>query len=224
MLFSSLSLAFRQLPDPAFRAVLIKGFLITLAVLVLTGIGVWWGLSSLPSTGYGWLDGTIAAFGGIGFLLLKLLLFPLIMTAVVGLFLDDVAEAVEAKYYPHLPPGRPQDFWPALWNSLRFLGVVLLVNFLLLPVYLLLLFFPPLKFALYYAVNGYLLGREYYETVAFRYLPRAEADRLRRLNRGNLWLGGVLIVVLLTIPLLNLIVPIVATAFMVHVFRRLSAP
>jgi CysZ protein len=57
--------------------------------------------------------------------------------------------------------------------------------------------------------------------VAGRYRSRAEVDAMRLRHRGDLWLAGVVIVLLLTIPLVNLIVPIVATAFMVHIFKRL---
>ena len=119
--------------------------------------------------------------------------------------------------------GHPAAFWPALWGSLRFLGIVLVVIIVLLPVYGILLFFPPLFYILSLAVNGYLVGREYFEAVAWRYLPRPEADRLRRRRRGDVWLCGVLIVLLLTIPVVNFLVPIVATAFMVHVYKRLRA-
>lgn len=221
MIWSALSLAVRQLPDPAFRGVVVKGFLASLAVFVLLGALLWWGVAELPSTGQGWLDSLIGVVSGLGFFFLKLLLFPLVMTSAIGLFLDDVAEAVERRHYPGDPPGKPMAFGQALIGSLRFLGVVLIVNIALLPLYLVLLFFPPLKLAVFFLANGFLVSREYFELVAWRYLPRAEADRLRRRHRGDLWLGGALIVLLLTIPLVNLIMPVVATAFMVHVFKRL---
>jgi uncharacterized protein involved in cysteine biosynthesis len=150
-----------------------------------------------------------------------MLLFPAVMTAAIGLFLDDIAEAVEQRYYLGEAPGRPLSFWPALGSALRFLGTVLLINGLLLPIYAVLLFFPPLSFMLSLMVNGWLVGREYFELVAFRYLSRSDANRLRGQKRGDIWLCGALIVLLLTIPLVNFLVPIVATAFMVHVYKRL---
>lgn len=220
-MLAALRLAFAQLSDPAFRRVLLRGLAVTLAVFVLLGVAVWYGIGLLPATGTGWLDSLIAVLSGLGAFVLKLLLFPLVMTAAIGLFLDDVAEAVEKRHYPGDPSGKPLATVPALLQSLRFLLVVLGLNLLLLPVYLVLLFFPPFKLALFYVVNGYLVSREYYELVASRYLPRAELERLRQRHKGDLWLAGMLIVFLLTIPLLNLVVPIVATAFMVHIFKRL---
>lgn len=222
MIFSSLRLAVRQLPDPAFRGVLLRSLGVTLVVIVLLAALLGFGISEIPSTGYGWLDSLIGVVSGIGLFVIKLLLFPLILSAVIGLFLDDVAEAVERRHYPNDPPGKALNFLPSLVMSLRFLLVLLSINLLLAPLYLLLLFFPPLKFAVFFAVNGYLLSREYFETVAARYVPRAEIDRLRKTHRGDLWFGGAVIVLLLTIPLVNLVVPMVATAFMVHVFKRLQ--
>jgi uncharacterized protein involved in cysteine biosynthesis len=223
MIAASFRRALAQLPDPAFRRVLVKSLLVSLVVFVLLGAGLWAGLLVVPQTGYGWLDWVIAALSSLGFLLGMMLLFPAVMTAAIGLFLDDIADAVEHRYYAGEAPGRTLATWPALWSALRFLGLVLAVNILLLPLYAILLFFPPLLYGLSLLVNGYLVGREYFEAVAFRYQPRAEANQLRRQRRGDVWLCGVLIVLLLTIPLVNFLVPIVATAFMVHVYKRLRA-
>lgn len=223
MIAISFRRALAQLPDPAFRGVLVKSLLISLVVFVLLGAGLWAGLLVVPETGYGWLDWTIAALSSLGFLLGMMLLFPAVMTAAIGIFLDDIADAVERRYYADDSPGRPLATMPAIWSALRFLGLVLAVNILLLPLYAILLFFPPLLYGLSLLVNGYLVGREYFEVVAYRYQPRAEANLLRRRRRGDIWLCGVLIVLLLTIPLVNFLVPIVATAFMVHVYKRLRA-
>jgi len=39
--------------------------------------------------------------------------------------------------------------------------------------------------------------------------------------RARLWLGGAVIAAIATVPILNLIGPIVATAFMTHLFEDL---
>ncbi len=223
MITAAFRRALAQLPDPAFRGVLVKSLVISLVVFVLLGAGLWAALLVVPATGYTWLDWTITALSSLGSLLGLMLLFPAVMTAAIGIFLDDIAEAVERRYYAGDETGRPLATLPAVWSALRFLGLVLVVNILLLPLYAILLFFPPLLYGLSLLVNGYLVGREYFEAVAFRYQSRAEATQLRRRRRGDVWLCGVLIVLLLTIPLVNFLVPIVATAFMVHVYKRLRA-
>lgn len=221
MIAASFSRALAQLPDPAFRHVLVKSLLASMVVFGLLAAGLWSALLLLPDTQQTWLDWLVGTLSALGFFLGMMLLFPAVMTAAIGLFLDEIADAVELRYYPGEPPGRPLSFWPALGSALRFLGIVLLINALLLPIYAVLLFFPPLSFLLSLTVNGWLIGREYFEVVAFRYEHRSEADRLRRQKRGDVWLCGVFIVLLLTIPLVNFLVPIVATAFMVHVYKRL---
>ncbi len=91
-----------------------------------------------------------------------------------------------------------------------------------MPFYLLLIFLPPFNLILFYGVNGYLFGREYFEIVALRRQNPAAAKRLRRRYRGRLFLAGILIAVMMTIPIVNLFAPIVATGFMVHVFEDLK--
>jgi len=223
MIVAALRQALVQLPDPSFRQVLLRSLLISVGIFVLLAALIWYGITFIPDGGHGWIDWLVGFASGIGFFVLMFLLFPVVMTSAIGLFLDDIADAVERRFYPQDAPGRALAFWPALWGSLRFLGVVLLINLLLLPVYAVLLFFPPLLYGLSLLVNGWLVSREYFEQVAWRYMPHAEATRMRRRYRGDLWLCGVVIVLLLTIPLVNFLVPIVATAFMVHVYKRLRA-
>jgi len=223
MIAAALRQALAQLPDPSFRRVLVRSLTVSIAVFAVLAVALWLGLMLIPDGGHTWIDWLVGFASGIGFFVLMLLLFPAVMTAALSLFLDDIADAVERRYYSHEPPGRALTLWPALWGSLRFLAVVLLVNLVLLPVYAVLLFFPPLLYGLSLVVNGWLVSREYFEQIAWRYMPRAEADLMRRRYRGDLWLCGILIVLLLTIPLVNFLVPIVATAFMVHVYKRLRA-
>ena len=53
-----------------------------------------------------------------------------------------------------------------------------------------------------------------------RLAPRP-ARRLRRAHRGRVLLAGIVVVFIMTIPVVNLIAPVLATAFMVHVFQNL---
>ncbi len=61
-------------------------------------------------------------------------------------------------------------------------------------------------------------------TVALRRLDPAEVTAWRRANGGVLWLTGIVIVFLGTIPVLNLIVPVLGVAAMVHVAQTLKPP
>ena len=68
-------------------------------------------------------------------------------------------------------------------------------------------------------MNGYLLSREYFELVALRRIGPVEARALRKAHRGRLFVAGVIITLLLTVPGVNLLAPVVATAAMVHLFE-----
>jgi CysZ protein len=75
----------------------------------------------------------------------------------------------------------------------------------------------------FYIGNGYLLGREYFELAAMRHLAPAEARRLRKANRLTVFLSGLIITGLASVPILNLVTPLFATAFMVRIYKGLRA-
>ncbi len=165
-----------------------------------------------------WLFGAAGIFA---VLIASFFLFPAVMVMALSFLLEDVAAAVERRHYPGLPPARLQPWREAVVGALAFAGVTVALNLLFLPVYLLLLVAPPLNLFVFYLLNGYLLGREYFELVALRRLDAAAVKRMRRGHRGRVLLAGAVIAFLLTLPLVNLLMPIVATGFMLHVFERL---
>ena len=219
----ALSLAIGQLPDPAFRAVLWRSVGLSLLVFIAIGAGAWFGLSRVPRFETEWLNAVVALVSGLGLLFVMALVFPAVATAMVGLFLDDIAAAVEARHYPADPPGRPLPFVTALVTGLRFLALVIGLNLLILPLYLLFIWLPPINLVIFYVLNGYLLSREYFELAAGRHAERAVQHRLWRRHRGRLVADGVLVALGLTVPIVNLLMPLVATAAMVHEFKALQA-
>lgn len=212
--------AFHDLADPPVRRIVLRCVFLALGTLVALLILVGSGLGALDATGLAWLDVTIA-LAGTGFaLVLAWLLFPVTVVLVLTLFAEDVAAAVERRHYPALAPAHGLAFADSLKLALRFAGVALLLNLLALPLYLV----PGANIVLYYGLNGYLLGREYFELVAQRRLSLNQTADLRRRLRVRIWLAGVVIALLLTVPLVNLVAPVLATAFMVHRFERWREP
>ena len=133
------------------------------------------------------------------------------------LFLEDVADAVEARHWPEAgAPGRT-GLAAALAGALRLFGLMALLNLMALPLYVV----PVMNLVAFYALNGYLLGREYVELVASRRLAPGAVRALRRRHRLKLFGAGVTIAFLLTVPVVNLLTPVIATVFMVHVFHGL---
>jgi CysZ protein len=220
MLIDALQKALRQVSDPRFRSVLLRAVAFTLALYVVLGWAAWRGIEALAGlVTAGWLHSLIAVALGLGAALLAVWLAVPIAALFVGLFLDEVAEAVERRFHP--PPGRALSVLGGLLMALRFLAIVVGVNLLFLPVYL---FVPGPNAVLFYAVNAYLIGREYFEMVGARHAPLEDVRALRRRRAGTVFLAGLVIALPLSVPILNLVVPILGTAFMVHVYKALAGP
>jgi len=233
-MFSALAKAFGQLFDPAFRRVLLRSMVAALAVFIAVWVAAGFGLGWAGEALSGWLaaqepggfwvevvEWLFGAAGVVAVLVASFFLFPGVMVLAMTFLLEDVAAAVERRHYPGLPPARAQPLGEAVTAALVFAALMLLLNLLALPFYLLLLFVPPLNLFVFYLLNGYLLGREYFELVAARRFDATGVRRLRRKYRGRVMLAGVVIAFLLTVPIVNLVTPIVATGFMLHVFERL---
>ena len=218
-----------QLSDPKLLRPVLLGLVASALVLAVLVVGSIWVIGGIvPEGGDGWLArqlesvGFYEIAGTVLVAFLALLLFPAVALTIQGLFLDSVTDAVEAKYYPNLTPGRDVPISEGLSAALRLVGLVIGVNLLLLPVYLILLLLPPTGFILYVAVNGYLIGREYFEVVGLRRRTLPELKVIRRRNRIAVWLDGILLFLFFTIPVLNLAGPTLGTAYMVHRYHRLK--
>lgn len=223
MIFDDFFKALGQIGDPKFRSVLLRG--IGLTVLLLAGIT--WGIQlllpdsvSLPWFGeIAWLSTLLSGFGLFAMIGLSVFLMVPVASAFTGLFLDQITDAVEAKHYPHLAPAKGTPIGDALMDSLAFLGLLVVVNLMALAIYLLSTMLAPVIF---WIVNGFMLGREYFQMVAMRRLGRKGAKVLRRRHFGQIWLAGILMVVPLSVPILNLIVPVLGVATFTHLFHRLN--
>ena len=98
-------LAIGQLSDPRMRKPLVIGLAAAFVLFVLLfGGGTW--LVAYAASGGGWLERVLEALGGIAAFAVAVLLFGPATLIVAGMLLDDVADAVEARHYPALPPPR----------------------------------------------------------------------------------------------------------------------
>ncbi|MDK9697203.1 MAG: sulfate transporter family protein [Siculibacillus sp.] len=214
---------------PPFRGVLWRSLGVTIAVVAIV-----WAIGTRLVTGAAvdlaathpldvphWLE-AVRWFAGFlsGAMLLVGLSFLVapITTGVAGLFLDEVAEAVERSRYPLDPPGRALPVWPSLATAARFTVLSIAVNLVALPLVL----FAGFGLVVFTLANGWLIGREYFEFAAARRVGLEEARRLRERHAGSAFLAGLAAAVLLSIPIANLLTPLFATATMVHLVRRVT--
>ncbi len=228
MILDSFFKSVGQLLDRRFISVLLMGIGLTVALLVAFYVGfvrlVAWLIPdgmSLPWVGeITWLDNALSWAGIPIMLILSVILMVPVASAFTGLFLDRIADAVEDRHFPALPPPRHVGVVEGIGDALRFLGVIVAVNLIALVAYLAV---PPLAPVLFWAVNGALLGREYAQMVALRRLDGAGAAAFRAKHRGTIFAAGVLMVVPLTIPIVNLLVPILGAATFTHLYHALNA-
>jgi CysZ protein len=229
MIIEAARLAIANLFATETRAIFWK----VLGITVLVLVGLWLALHAvfasivLPwfegffpdmPTWAGWLVYAAALAAGFGLAIgLSLLLSP-VTALVAGLFLDDIAEVVEQRDYSIDAPGRPMPFGPAMVSSLKFLLVVVVGNVLAL----FLLFIPVVNLAAFFMVNGYLLGREFFEFAAMRFRSPRQARLFRAKHGSTVFLAGLLIAAFLAIPIVNLLTPLFAAALMVHLHKLLS--
>lgn len=139
--------------------------------------------------------------------------------AVIGVFLETIVDAVEARHYPALLAVRRRSIGQVVGYALRFLMMMLGVSLLALIASLFSGAFAPLVFVV---ANGFLISREYFETVALRRLPAAEAAALTRQSMPLLLALGCVLAALLGIPFVNLLIPIIGVAAFTHLFHRFN--
>jgi len=209
--------AFAQTFSPPLRRILLKAIAAAVLLFLVLGVilqAVLANFVSLPQP----FDTALAIATGLGMIAGAIYLMGPISSLIAALFLDDVAEEVERTNFPADPVGRALPITQSLVLSVKFFGVVLLVNFIAL----LMLLIPGINVAAFFVANGYLLGREYFELAAMRYRPAEEAKALRRENAVRVFIAGLAIASIVVVPVLNLITPVFATALMVRVHKRLS--
>ena len=227
MIFGDFFKALGQMDDRAFRCVLFLGLSLTVALLVAIYAGylglvdlVADGPSTLPFVGEVTWVGTLLSLGGLGVILVMsvFLMIP-VASAITSFFLEDIADAVEAKHYPTLMPAPKMPLMDAIIDTVTFFGVLIGANILALFAYGLL---PFLAIPIFFAMNGYLLGREYFTLAATRREGRAGATAMWREHQTETWVAGTLMAIPLVVPIMNRIIPILGAATFTHLYHRLA--
>ena len=230
MIVRAIFAALRQVASPPLRRLFLRCLGLTILLLLFLWAVLIKGVDLLLEThplslSYPVLDTFVEFLAGAGFLVALAYLLPVVSALVGGFFLDDAAAVVEATDFPADRPGVPMPLGRSVLYGLRFAGLALAVN----TVALILFLVPVVNVVAFFGANAYLLGREYFEMAAARFMPVADAVRLRRENRALVLAAGAALAGLLLIPIVNLATPIFGIALMVHVNkhvarRRLAAP
>ena len=228
MILSDFLKSVAQFDDPKFRRVLWRGMGLTIALLIAACLLVNFGINQLLSSAWAanligdqsWL-GALINIGGVLFTIaLSIWLMVPVTSAIIALFLDEVAQAVEARHYPHLPKQTATKLQDQILVGISFFGILLLAN---IGALILSMILPLLAPFVFWATNGYLMGREYFQMAAMRRMPRAQAQELFQRHQGSIWTAGILMAIPMSIPLVGLFIPILGAATFTHQFERLRA-
>ncbi|MCO4816904.1 MAG: EI24 domain-containing protein [Planktomarina temperata] len=228
MILSDFLKSIAQFDDPKFRRVLWRGMGLTIALLIAACLLVNFGINQLLSSAWAanlignqsWLGALINVGGVLFTIALSIWLMVPVTSAIIALFLDEVAQAVEARHYPHLPKQTATKLQDQILVGIRFLGILLLAN---VGALILSMIVPLLAPFVFWATNGYLMGREYFQMAAMRRMPRAQAQELFQRHQGSIWTAGILMAIPMSIPLVGLFIPILGAATFTHQFERLRA-
>ncbi len=207
--------AFEQLSDPELAAVLWRSLLLSafcfLGLIILSV----WGLHHLLAVHgiVAWLAGIL---GGLLAAISALWLYLPLVFVIAGLFMEPVCLAVERSWYPTLPPPAGASIAAQSWDGL-ILGVrVLGLNLISL---LLALFIPGIGLLLGWAITAWAMGRGLFVSVAMRRMSRAEAEARYREQRTSVLIQGAVLTLIGSIPLANLLLPVLGPATMIHVLQ-----
>ncbi len=186
--------------------------MIICALVTATVLGLW--IAAISSVLYytsvlseGWLETLLDWILGVSAGVLAWFLFPVLIPLIASMFLDTFLKRIAMEEYQHTLTEVPlyQELPKTLWMVLQ----AVLINLVLLPLY----FIPLFGQVLYYSVNGYLLAREFWVMVSDRLMVKQKTLANRRMT---LLMPGILFAVGATIPLLNLLIPLLAGAYTLH--------
>jgi CysZ protein len=187
------------------------------ALVIVCGLA-WAGMRfvvPLIPAGSGWLaylSGAGSFAASVAVVVLAAALSPGVSMAVGGALFDVAAARVERDI--GLAAGRGAPLQAGLRNGLRIAWPALLLNLVSLP----LLFVPVLNLFWFLALNGYLMGREYFSLTALRRLTWEQARALRRQHRAAIFVIG------LFAALLPFVAPLFAASAMTRLLKSLSPP
>ncbi|MDG1887878.1 MAG: EI24 domain-containing protein [Alphaproteobacteria bacterium] len=210
-----------DLLEPDIRTILFKTVILSLFSIIMI-VYMCWTLFNTHQVFDIWLLGPILSWAwGLLALIFGALLLPPITIIIGSIYSDSIVDHIEKKYYPSRLGMRQIKLSELGFSISKNFCITIIVNILLAPVYLIGTFFPIISFLIFYSVNGYLIGKELFETVASRHLEMKDRYLLKKQNNNKVIIGGIIMVGISTIPILNLIAAVLGIVFMTHFFHSL---
>lgn len=213
--FRPMARALSQIDDPAFMGVLLRSVLLSgVTFLMLALVSAWGVRHVLPhEAGWSWVAGLL---GGLGAGFAALWLFLPLAVVIAALLMEPVARAVDRRFYPDLPIPRGAPLVDQFWDGMALGLRVLVLNGV---AFLLAVLLPGIGLVLGWGIAAWALGRGLFVAVAMRRMDRPQAQALYASRWLSVLAQGAVLAAAATVPLLNLLVPVIGTAAMVHVLH-----
>ena len=216
----------REIFQKPLRPIVFKAIFASMVILVVVLAVLVFGLLNMeiPSLDHlpwpiSWLVETSLEFLAISFFIfLGSILFPWVLSLVIAFFLEEIVTVVRERNYNNEFLETTGNY-QAIIYAVKFGVLTSLINLVCLPIYLILLFFPIMSLVFFYLVNGLLLGREYYGLVTIGYVANKERRAVYKENRLQVYLAGLFIAFMMTIPFINLIAPVLGSVMMAHLLE-----
>jgi len=218
-MFASIGRALSVIFDPALFGVVAKALLLTILLFVVLLVGIEYALHFLPTLGSPGVNRVLEILAPV-FLLTAFFVLGGPVAALFGsLYLDRIAEAVEKRWYASDPQAQGVSTRTGIGAGLRLAALVLVADVVLLPADVVAPGFGEIATIV---VNGFLLGREYFELAALRHISLKAADALRKRNGASVFGAGLILSLLTFVPVVNLFAPLFGAALMVHLYKRMA--
>jgi CysZ protein len=211
-MLNAIALSFQSLSDRKILLILAKSIALTLIAFAAVGGAIWAMIYSIMQY-WGAGDGAIAGIGtAIILFVIGAIVFRVLAVAIIWLFADQIVDHVEDRYYPdHAARRATPSFSGSIGLAIKSAARALGYNLLALPFYLGLLITGIGAPLLFLAVNAYLLGRDLQDMLIARHgTDHGKMAAAPRLAIGAMGSAAMMV------PVVNLIIPVIATATVVH--------
>lgn len=213
--------AFCEVFSGKLRPLMLKIALMTGGAWVLVLYVFWLVLGSFEVSSSAFLSKAVQILGFIGVLIGSLFFLPVLVSGIVGFFTESLVKSLNnGSKIPFKSPSAAQSLKISGKSALKSLasGAVFFPLTLLLGLIPVLNFLPPIAYCF---VNGRVLGYEYFYTAALYLTGEDKANALYAANRAHFDKAGAIIAALMMIPAVNVVAPLVASAFMQKQITRL---
>lgn len=215
----------QQIFDRAFLKVFLLGLATTVGTIIVAYLAANEIMKEVPGyqSDWQWWEDFVNWLMGytvdIAFFIILFFFFAPISTIFVSIYLDDIVDCVEERFYPEYKANKRLGIPKLAFLASRIALLVVVLNIIVIPLYIFFFWVPFVPLGIFYLLNGYLLGWGYYEMVAVRHLGIKEAGIHRRSIRGVVLGVGLIMTFLFMVPIVQLIVPIIGAALICHLFH-----